>query len=151
MRFHPFEPILTIDALRAVEARHAHDGLMERAGAAAADLATAMLAQRSGRVVVLAGPGNNGGDAFVCARHLLSRGMEVVVVARDQPNRPADAANAWQTATAAGVPIQREPPQGSMLGTEKENLSRICPGWIPPRPGTTGNDGAQPDRHKSSR
>jgi hydroxyethylthiazole kinase-like uncharacterized protein yjeF len=112
MRFHHFEPVLTIDALRAVEARHAHDGLMERAGAAAADLATAMLAQRSGRVVVLAGPGNNGGDAFVCARHLHARGMEIVVVARDPPNRPPDAANAWQAAAAAGVPMQGEPPQG---------------------------------------
>jgi len=106
------EPILTIDALRAIESRHVHDGLMERAGAAAVDLATAVLARRSGRVVVLAGPGNNGGDAFVCARHLHARGMDVVVVAPDQPRRPADAANAWRAATAAGVPMEPEMPEG---------------------------------------
>jgi hydroxyethylthiazole kinase-like uncharacterized protein yjeF len=112
MPFPDLEPVLTIDTLRAIEARHARVGLMERAGAAAADLATAMLAQRSGRVVALAGPGNNGGDAFVCARHLHERGVDVVVVARDQPQRPGDAANACQAATTAGVPMQRELPDG---------------------------------------
>jgi NAD(P)H-hydrate epimerase len=52
--------------------------LMEHAGRAVADL----IEQRfpTGRVVVVCGGGNNGGDGFVCARHLLSRGRDVVVV-----------------------------------------------------------------------
>ena len=106
------EPILTIDALRALEARHANDGLMERAGTAAADLASAMLARRNGRVVVLAGPGNNGGDAFVCARHLHARGFDVVVVAAAPGRAPADAAQARQALAAAGVRTQSDVPAG---------------------------------------
>jgi len=43
---------------------------MERAGQAAADVARTMLGDRGGSVLVLAGPGNNGGDAFVVARRL---------------------------------------------------------------------------------
>lgn len=52
--------------------------LMERAGLAIADVAAAM-APAGGRIVVLAGPGNNGGDGFVAARLLAERGFAVVV------------------------------------------------------------------------
>jgi len=50
--------------------------LMERAGAAVADEA-ARLAPSAGRVAVLCGPGGNGGDGFVAARLLSSRGYSV--------------------------------------------------------------------------
>jgi len=46
--------------------------LMENAGRAVADAACAFLPGR--RVVIVAGPGNNGGDGFVAARHLAERG-----------------------------------------------------------------------------
>src|ERR1019366_9400022 len=46
--------------------------LMENAGRAVADAAGALLQGR--RVVVVAGPGNNGGDGCVAARHLAGRG-----------------------------------------------------------------------------
>ena len=51
--------------------------LMEKAGRAVADAAAAVLQGR--RVVVVAGPGNNGGDGFVAARHLAERGHAVRV------------------------------------------------------------------------
>src|SRR5262245_49797797 len=50
--------------------------LMENAGRAVADRVAAV--HRTGaRVVVVAGPGNNGGDGFVAARVLAERGFAV--------------------------------------------------------------------------
>ena len=49
--------------------------LMERAGTAVADAVAARFSPRP--TLVLAGPGNNGGDAYVAARVLKSRGWEV--------------------------------------------------------------------------
>src|SRR3569833_2410665 len=51
--------------------------LMEAAGRAVADAAGRMLQGRGG--VVVAGPGNNGGDGFVAARLLAARGHKVRV------------------------------------------------------------------------
>ena len=51
--------------------------LMENAGRAVADAAAAVPEGR--RVVIVAGPGNNGGDGFVAARHLAERGYSVRV------------------------------------------------------------------------
>ncbi len=53
--------------------------LMERAGKAVADAATGMVWGPDRRVAVLCGPGNNGGDGFVAARHLRDRGFDVRV------------------------------------------------------------------------
>lgn len=52
--------------------------LMERAGLAVAEVARAVLdrlGQPRGTVLVLAGPGNNGGDGWVAARHLAAAGL----------------------------------------------------------------------------
>ncbi len=56
--------------------------LMENAGRAVAEAAlklAADLSRPSARIVVLCGPGNNGGDGFVAARHLRDRGFDVRV------------------------------------------------------------------------
>lgn len=52
--------------------------LMERAGACVAQAAKDMLAP-TGRVLILCGPGNNGGDGFVAARLLAEDGYRVRV------------------------------------------------------------------------
>jgi len=54
--------------------------LMQRAGQAAATLAHELAAGRNGPVLVLAGPGNNGGDALEVAANLAQAGLEVIVV-----------------------------------------------------------------------
>jgi hydroxyethylthiazole kinase-like uncharacterized protein yjeF len=71
--------------------------LMENAGRAVADAASRLSQGR--RVVVVAGPGNNGGDGFVAARHLSERGWAVSVCFVGKHERlkgdAALAANRW--------------------------------------------------------
>jgi ADP-dependent NAD(P)H-hydrate dehydratase / NAD(P)H-hydrate epimerase len=74
--------------------------LMEQAGAAVAVAARALLNSTdrpsSGQVLILAGPGNNGGDAFVAARRLAEAGIGsyvVLVSAATKPGTPDAAAN----------------------------------------------------------
>ena len=75
-------PLLRAPELRDLETRYAAvvPPLMERAGHAAADFAKQLLKDRRARVLVLAGPGNNGGDALAAARILKKSGIDVVVV-----------------------------------------------------------------------
>ncbi len=100
--------LLRSDAIRAIEQREIAAGakLMERAGRAAANAARAMLqtaAQHPARVLVLAGPGNNGGDALEAALHLRAWGYEVIVCfAADAERLPPDAAAAHAKWRAAG-------------------------------------------------
>jgi len=96
-------PVYRTADLRVVEAAGSSAPLMERAGAAGAEVAQALAGERGGTVLILAGPGNNGGDAFVVARLLRKRFHDVAVVFRAEPARlPADAAAAHRAFIAAG-------------------------------------------------
>ncbi len=58
------------------------------------------------RVTVVAGPGNNGGDGFIVARHLWHRGIAVQVVMLAPAGRlRGDARRAYTMARAYGVPL----------------------------------------------
>ncbi len=78
--------------------------LMENAGRAVAKMVPADLC----RVVVVTGPGNNGGDGFVSARVLAERGHDVTVAfVGDRARLKGDAALAagrWQGATIDALP-----------------------------------------------
>jgi ADP-dependent NAD(P)H-hydrate dehydratase / NAD(P)H-hydrate epimerase len=85
-------PILTAAQMRAAEAAVmaggiSIDALMERAGAAVAE---AVWRFSGGcETLILCGPGNNGGDGYVAARHLKQRGLNVRVAALTEPKSDA--------------------------------------------------------------
>lgn len=78
--------LVTSTEMRALEAAAIEAGvsaqqLMEEAGLALAQEAWMLLGTLEGRrIAVLAGPGNNGGDGLVAARHLADWGAEVVAI-----------------------------------------------------------------------
>lgn len=71
-------PVYLTRDIRAIEAGAADLPLMARAGAAAAALALSLLPENRKDVLVLAGPGNNGGDARIVARILAEKFCRVV-------------------------------------------------------------------------
>ncbi|KRA83509.1 bifunctional ADP-dependent NAD(P)H-hydrate dehydratase/NAD(P)H-hydrate epimerase [Altererythrobacter sp. Root672] len=82
------DQVLTVAQMRAAEQALIDGGetvtsLMERAGKGVADWVWRIAHGRS--VTVLCGSGNNGGDGYVIARELSSRGAAVVVVAPLEP------------------------------------------------------------------
>jgi len=81
--------------------------LMQRAGIAIAD-AVARTTPLGAAVVVLCGPGNNGGDGYVAARVLRDRGFRVAVAADGPPDpRAGDAVEAAEDWGRAPVPLAR--------------------------------------------
>ncbi|KQN93534.1 carbohydrate kinase [Sphingomonas sp. Leaf231] len=108
-------PVLTAAAMRAAEeasiaAGVSVDTLMQRAGAGVANAVRRLAGVNE--VLVLCGPGNNGGDGYVAAARLHAAGRPVRVAASDAPRSPAAiAARAlWNgpiesLATAAPAPV----------------------------------------------
>jgi hydroxyethylthiazole kinase-like uncharacterized protein yjeF len=108
------EPLYRAADLRRIEAAAAEQPLMQRAGEAAADLAISLSRLEGGAVLILAGPGNNGGDAFVAARHLRQRGFAVSVVFVGEVSRlPKDAAAAYRDFDEDGGSTLESIPSGS--------------------------------------
>lgn len=104
-------PIYTTAAFRKLEelARAGRDAstLMERAGTAAAEAARKLCGDTARDILIIAGPGNNGGDAFEAAA-LLKRGFfrVAVVFAGERGRLPKDARAAlgkWEA--AGGTPL----------------------------------------------
>ena len=139
-------PILTADAMQAAEqaaiARGATvEQLMERAGAALAE-ATYRFAGPT-PTLILCGPGNNGGDGYVAARHLASRGAPVRIAALGEPNTEA-AKRARSQWTGEVESLSAETPEAPILidalfgtglkrGLEpsaSEQLSRLVAGAV---------------------
>ncbi|MEW6341413.1 MAG: NAD(P)H-hydrate dehydratase [Pseudomonadota bacterium] len=110
--------LLSVADLRALETDAARGlpphTLMARAGHAAAHFLRERIAQESAAaqaapVWIVAGPGNNGGDALVVAAELQRAGLAVEVCMPVEV-KPDDARWALGEARAAGVPISASPP-----------------------------------------
>jgi NAD(P)H-hydrate epimerase len=94
--------------------------LMEQAGCAVAAVVHALAVQTGrwgrGPILILCGPGNNGGDGFVAARHLARHGGRVVAVLVATEPKPSavDAARNWDRLQGEGdverihTPVSRE-------------------------------------------
>ena len=108
-------PLYAADEMRALDARAMEDlgipgvVLMERAGLAAAH----ELLQRhpqAARVAIVCGPGNNGGDGFVVARHLHAAGLDVTAMTLAPLSRLGiDARTNHDLAERLGVTVLRNP------------------------------------------
>jgi ADP-dependent NAD(P)H-hydrate dehydratase / NAD(P)H-hydrate epimerase len=135
-------PILTAEAMRSAE-QAAIDGgtsveqLMERAGAALAEATLRFAGPMN--ALVLCGPGNNGGDGYVAARHLAERGVKVRIAAVAEPKSDAAkrARSQWKgevetlTADTKSAPLVIDALFGTGLkrGLEdsvRKQLSRLC-------------------------
>lgn len=94
--------------------------LMENAGRAVAEAVAQLLPESGGRVLVLAGKGNNGGDGFVAGRHLAGQGREVTVMlfcaAEDLTG---DAATNCHYARKIGLTVIEQPDEAAVAGALK--------------------------------
>ena len=89
---------------KTIDAGTTGDVLMENAGAAVVAEIVSRWTPRS--VAVLCGPGNNGGDGFVIARHLAIRGVAVQVALLAPPaDLTGDAKTNFEIIERMGLPL----------------------------------------------
>lgn len=110
-----FTPVFLAKEIREIEqavlSQPSPPPLMGRAGIAVAEFARDLLGDRGKRVLLLAGPGNNGGDAFVAARQLKEWWVDVTVVfTGPEAKLPADAKAALADWRAAGGALHESIP-----------------------------------------
>ena len=123
--------LYSVAQLRAIEhaayAGLAPGTLMQRAGKAAADYALELLGERRERpVLVLAGPGNNGGDALEAAANLAAAGIDATVL--HLPGRrdaSSETAAAYDRARAGSVGWIDMLPPGAEWGLVIDGLFGI--------------------------
>ncbi|HEU0201171.1 MAG TPA: NAD(P)H-hydrate dehydratase [Burkholderiaceae bacterium] len=129
-------PLFDCAALRGIEraaaASLAPGALMQRAGAAAA-LRVEALGRRNKGVLVVCGPGNNGGDGYVCARVLKQRGFDVTCAAPTEPTTE-DAGAAFSRWQESGGSTAKELPSCGDFGVIIDamfgiGMSRPLAGW----------------------
>ncbi len=76
---------------------------MENAGAAVARAVKERTS--SGKIVIVAGRGNNGGDAFVAARHLSGYDVTVILTGKKEELKTQEAAHNWKALENTSIPL----------------------------------------------
>ena len=99
--------------------------LMENAGRSCAELIKEKLSGAEGpRVCIFCGTGNNGGDGYVIARHLLNSGFEVAVaICGDYYKVKGDARVNLDILERTGLPIELIEPGGGDVGERVRALA----------------------------
>ncbi len=110
-------PVFQVEHIRQIEqwafSQDPPPPLMERAGRATAELVRNTAPDNARRILVLAGPGNNGGDAFVAARHLKQWWFDVqLVFTGDSAKLKDDARAAFDAWHEAGGTVLDAIPDG---------------------------------------
>jgi NAD(P)H-hydrate epimerase len=122
--------LMSRDEVRAVDAWAINEVgvpgvvLMENAGRSCAELIGEKLGDVGKRkVVIFCGTGNNGGDGYVIARHLLNSGYEVVVViCGDYEKIRGDAKINLDILNKLGQAIERVDPKGEAIAARVKEL-----------------------------
>ena len=98
--------------------------LMENAGRSCAELVEDKLKNVvDPKVCIFCGTGNNGGDGYVIARHLINRGIQVaVVVCGDRNKIKGDAKINLDILERMGRPVELLDPSGRDIAGEVERL-----------------------------
>jgi ADP-dependent NAD(P)H-hydrate dehydratase / NAD(P)H-hydrate epimerase len=122
-------PLYSIKEIRAIEhaalARMPPFALMQRAGDAGTRIAMDLLeaAPSAPHILVIAGPGNNGGDALVVAANLASNGYDpAVAFFGNTASLPQDARLALEHARSSGVRIVDAETDAQALASSAWNL-----------------------------
>lgn len=104
------EEVRSLDVLAADEFGLPTLVLMENAGRCGADRLVELAGDATPRVLILCGPGNNGGDGGVVARHLDARGWDVSLLWFADPEKiRGDARVQWEILRRSDVPQQAGP------------------------------------------
>jgi NAD(P)H-hydrate epimerase len=113
---------------RAVEAGSISElDLMENAGRGATEQIASWLRAPSARVVVVAGGGNNAGDGFVVARHLLSLGHRPLVVLLEGADRLREPAQTtFDSYLGSGGPVLAVCRSEQLIDLERELAAADC-------------------------
>jgi hydroxyethylthiazole kinase-like uncharacterized protein yjeF len=100
--------LLTVDQVRRIEkasdkAGHSYAEMMQRAGQAVADAVCSRRDVKDRRVLILVGPGNNGGDGLVAARALAGASARVVCYLLKPRDPEKD--DVFRAVQEAGLPV----------------------------------------------
>ena len=122
----PITYVATAEETRQFEAAAVEQGaswseLMERAGQGIADILLQRLGPaRDKRVLVLVGPGNNGGDGLVVARHLHDAGAKVALYIWKRRERTED--EPWRLCRIRRIPELRSEADALQVGLRQASL-----------------------------
>jgi len=138
------QPVLSTAEVRAVEAQFPDVDLMRRAGKAAAEFLIAHTT-RGSKIVLFAGPGNNGGDALACAAELAQVGYApTVIVLADFSKYGVDASRMWSRVQELCLTPSPSMGEGWGEGEGSARSHRSSPSDGPPLPSPPPPEGRGP-------